>query len=453
MSSGEGEEPHTKGDLIHLPASSDGEISGVENDVPAVGANEIVSVVESVAQNVSSETGKSGKVKVKNTRKQKEKKTNKASQKANKKGTNKKTSKSKESKLDINDLSKQDIDILKRKLGFPNVLGENLEEESNFIPDYEDFSDENFDPNNRPNLRVEIDSNDISDSEYDLSRAQHENFSVNKNMSNRMLQAMFGSDSNSESKLPESKDEWAPPKLKSVVRGDSISPSLAKLIDMTCTSACCTEDIMQKYNIPQNCDNLSPPMVNQEVWKILDKKSRSYDRMLVEIQNLVATGIVPVIKLAEIMGDAMTQKAKEYISDAITMFGQVQYQLSLRRRYIIRPNLKRKYKNICNQSTPVTSQLFGDDISKEIKNCETGISLAFPKYDTRPFRARPPVYRNSFNRRGRPHPYNQQGNSHNPQYNNMYYQSPAYRGGHVQYRGRRRPTSTVTYASANAPNE
>ena len=85
---------------------------------------------------------------------------------------------------------------------------------------------------------------------------------------------------------------------------------------------------MQKYQIPENCSNLGPPIVNPEVWRILEKKRHSYDRLLVKIQNLVTTGIVPIIKMAEIMGSGLSQPAKEYISDAITMFSQVQYQLS-----------------------------------------------------------------------------------------------------------------------------
>ncbi|XP_053373635.1 uncharacterized protein LOC123550464 [Mercenaria mercenaria] len=262
-------------------------------------------------------------------------------------------------------------------------------------------------------------------------------------MSGKLLQAMFGKEA--ENKESTEGTEWAQPKLKSVVIGEAISPSLAKLINTTCTSACCTEDIVQKYQISENCCNLSPPMVNQEVWKILEKKGRSYDRMLVDIQTLVASGMVPIIKLAETMGENLNQSAKQCISDALTLFGQVQYHLSLRRRYIIRPSLKKKYKNICNQSTPITNQLFGDDIVKEIKNCDTGISLASQRYENRHFRGRQSVgnYRNAYRRGGRMHPYGQQQYNQYSQYGNG-------RGSANSYRARRRPFATAT---ASAPNE
>ena len=59
------------------------------------------------------------------------------------------------------------------------------------------------------------------------------------------------------------------------------------------------------------------------------------------------------------------------IADALTVMGQVQFNLSVRRRYLIRPNLKKKYFGLCNISTPVTTKLFGDNISKDTKNCDS----------------------------------------------------------------------------------
>ena len=42
---------------------------------------------------------------------------------------------------------------------------------------------------------------------------------------------------------------------------------------------------------------------------------------------------------------------------------------------MIRPNLKKKYHSLCNISTPITTQLFGDDIARDVKNI--GITHVF----------------------------------------------------------------------------
>lgn len=477
MSSSEGEKPHNsrargvRRKHGRSSSSDSSEFSGFEpeSSIPQVGANVVIQNtdanapegVEPVDEPIIVAVQKGCKRGSKTDRAKKDKgKSKKASKKAKNTGAS----------INIDTLSAKDLDLLKKKLGLGSSDSSksneqsktkrplpqprdswDIEDESQFIPNYYDddyYGEDNFgsfDINKQPPLRIEVDPRDISDGE--ISEGVHP--VPNKGMSDKIINAMFGNNKDVDNNDQEL-NEWAPPKLKSDVRGESISPSLAQLINTTCTSACCIEEIMQKYKIPENCGNLGPPLVNPEVWRILEKKGRSYDRLLVEIQNLVATGIVPIIKMAEVMGSNLSQPAKEYISDAITMFGQVQYQLSLRRRYIIRPNLKKKYKNICSQSTPITSKLFGDDIGREIKNCDTGISLAFSKYENRYFRGRVPAYRGSFQRRGRPHPY---PGPTSFQTNNPY-QYGGYRAA-APFRGRRRgPSATVTSANAgNFPNE
>ncbi|KAH3693043.1 hypothetical protein DPMN_193380 [Dreissena polymorpha] len=49
--------------------------------------------------------------------------------------------------------------------------------------------------------------------------------------------------------------------------------------------------------------------------------------------------------------------------------------MSVRRRYLLRPFLIQKYSSICNINTPITSNLFGDDVSKELKKCATSVRV------------------------------------------------------------------------------
>ena len=127
----------------------------------------------------------------------------------------------------------------------------------------------------------------------------------------------------------------------------------------------------------KNCDQACLPVVNQDIWKILDKRAQNQDKGIQDIQNLVATGITPIIKLADVLKSQFiaNKEAKTLLSDALTLLGQVQYNLSVRRCYIIRPNLKKKYTSLCNISKPISNQLFGDEIVKEIKNCDSMYSL------------------------------------------------------------------------------
>ena len=128
------------------------------------------------------------------------------------------------------------------------------------------------------------------------------------------------------------------------------------------------------------------PTVNLEIWSDIVKKAQTYDKAFQDIETLIATGMMPIIKLVSLMKSQMSDEAKSSVSDAITLLGQAQFNISLRRRYMIRPFLKKKYSALCNIATPITTQLFGDDFNKEIKKCDTSVSVArdhfgqFPNY-------------------------------------------------------------------------
>ena len=117
---------------------------------------------------------------------------------------------------------------------------------------------------------------------------------------------------------------------------------------------------------------------------------------------------------------------------------------------MIRPHLKKKYQNLCNFNVPITSNLFGDDLPKEIWNCDAAVSVARDNYGYGGFRPN----------RGRGYylgPRGQRGGfryqPYSPQYqhyggnNYSQYGGGSFRG---NSKGRRAvPTATVS----SAPNE
>ena len=118
---------------------------------------------------------------------------------------------------------------------------------------------------------------------------------------------------------------WDLPRVKGPIKGPDILNSLSNLINTTSTSHCATDDLVVKYRVPENCDKLCAPMINNEIWKISNKRAQSYDKCFSDIKNLVATGMVPVTILFEVVKPhtAVNQKAKTLFSDIITMMGQV----------------------------------------------------------------------------------------------------------------------------------
>jgi hypothetical protein len=69
--------------------------------------------------------------------------------------------------------------------------------------------------------------------------------------------------------------DWVLPKIKEKVKDPLIPDNLAQLVNLACTNQCDTESLLDKYAVPKNCEMLNPPLVNNEIWKILDKKSHT----------------------------------------------------------------------------------------------------------------------------------------------------------------------------------
>ena len=238
------------------------------------------------------------------------------------------------------------------------------------------------DLSNLPNMHVEVDNDGpYSDTEIiPASTVPSDNRKGPlRSLENDISGALFDSCSVLEN-TDSGNDEyfWQLPKLKIPEKGEAISQSLASLINTACTSQCETDGIVSKYKLPSNCDKLAPPLINGEIWNEIHKKAQAFR----DIQGLIASGMIPIIKLASLLKDQIksNEQAKTMFSDSITLFGQAQYNLSIRQRYMIRPFLKKKYSNLCNLNTPITTSLFGDDVQKEIKKCDTSLSVAKDQY-------------------------------------------------------------------------
>ena len=64
------------------------------------------------------------------------------------------------------------------------------------------------------------------------------------------------------------------------------------------------------------------------------------------------------------VGNNMLQEA----TDAFAMVTNANTELNHRRRELIKPDLHNDYKHLCSSSIPITDQLFGDELPKQVKD-------------------------------------------------------------------------------------
>lgn len=166
----------------------------------------------------------------------------------------------------------------------------------------------------------------------------------------------------------------------------------------------------EAYNRPENCPQLVVPSVNPEIWSKLPQEAIKTDLKLQHIQRSVIKAATASTRAAELLlgplaailkrcakHGPITQEdygkqldaAVRGCTDSIALCGHASREISLRRRMRIKPHLNKQFARICDESTPITSHLFGDNLPatlKEVKDTDR-ISASFAHSEKKqPFR-------------------------------------------------------------------
>lgn len=124
---------------------------------------------------------------------------------------------------------------------------------------------------------------------------------------------------------------------------------------MGCTQKADVSKYLDEVKIPENCKNLVPPLINSEIWNNLFPNVQQRDKTLQDAQRILGLSIVPMISLAEMFKTNKFEmiKAKKCVSDAITLACNAMYELNVRRRFILRPFVHKRFQQLCAATTPI----------------------------------------------------------------------------------------------------
>ena len=141
---------------------------------------------------------------------------------------------------------------------------------------------------------------------------------------------------------------------------------------------------LAKYNRPDNCEKLTVPKVNPEIWNKLKHGTKSavlrlanMQKVLVKVGSAVAKATDTLLAIRadpeKTSASALTEKLGKlvtYNADALALLGHVNIELSYRRRRrdAIKPNLNDAYSSLCGSQVPITGLLFGDELHSQLNN-------------------------------------------------------------------------------------
>ena len=148
------------------------------------------------------------------------------------------------------------------------------------------------------------------------------------------------------------------------------------------------DELVEKYPRPNYCPLLVAPKCNKAVWYQLKLPTKATDTTLQKCQKLLVAAVCALIQATTKASDDL----KIPLTHSLVLALSAYWEFNQNRRDLLRPHLISWYAALCNPSTSISTELFGDDIGKEIdeltKTSQIGLKLATPHKE-----------------RGRYHPY------------------------------------------------
>ena len=123
-------------------------------------------------------------------------------------------------------------------------------------------------------------------------------------------------------------------------------------------------EIKKRYLRPKNCKTLAETRVNLAIWNNLSERARTSDIKLQKVQKSLVKGATAVVQVVNDLINTPDMPPK----DQIVNMANANIELNVRRREALKPELHSSYRYLCAPSNPITTELFGDDLPKAVKD-------------------------------------------------------------------------------------
>lgn len=172
--------------------------------------------------------------------------------------------------------------------------------------------------------------------------------------------------------------------------GKPVSEKLARIVNNIVRAKLAKDKLKDKlndeaYRKPSNCQNLTVPKINTEMWDRIKPGVRSNDIKAQRLQQMLQKAMVPVILMYEDLrkshgksgqgnnsqqGLSRVNMAK-YAADVLALLANLNWEMTQQRKDSIRVCLNGQYKQICSETKPFTDLLFGDNLPSTLRDIGT----------------------------------------------------------------------------------
>ena len=151
-------------------------------------------------------------------------------------------------------------------------------------------------------------------------------------------------------------------------KSPAITEKVAGLIDKMASGGLSPETVKErvdKYPPPENCKFLCTTTINEKVWDLLPRRSRTVDLAFQKIKELLVQGLSSLSILEDqLVKDLQTGKPTnvrqvlDQVMGSIALVANANYKLNMKCRELIKPDLNPPYTRLCKEDiSPLQSYL------------------------------------------------------------------------------------------------
>ena len=123
----------------------------------------------------------------------------------------------------------------------------------------------------------------------------------------------------------------------------------------------------KEYLKPENCPMLETPKVNAMLWGQLKQDQKNLDLSLLKGQGHLMPSLYALLKVCnQLVDKADSKEMLTSLTHAVVLSLSANRQFNLSRRELLRPHLNKNYQALCNPLVIITTNLFGDDLNKQV---------------------------------------------------------------------------------------
>lgn len=133
---------------------------------------------------------------------------------------------------------------------------------------------------------------------------------------------------------------------------------------------------------PSNCPALAPVECNPEILDALRGEAKKTDFRMKEVSKdilraatIITKSLLTLDKVAQEGHHPAVAQEVGMINGALALLGNANFRNNLARRFVMKRELNQKFSHLCTEKVPMTRFLFGDDVSRSVKQIEESVKL------------------------------------------------------------------------------